>query len=418
MASIDTTRLSNDPLLHRIWEHMGRPARCRVVGGWIRDRLLDRPAGDLDLTIEGDARAAAEPARLLAAALGTRAHLLGTAPHRVWRIESPGLKIELWPMGALTHSEDMARRDFSCNALSLELPDGPLEDPVGGLPDLRAGRLRAISRANLEDDPVRLLRGPRFLAQLEGFDLDGQTRTWIGELAPRLAESPRERVGQELTAMLDASFPSLGINECLDLGLFEAAAPADCRVDERWVQAHLDALRILARSHYAGETPAPQIPDHQLSGSLPAARLAFLFRSWGIPTGGRIAPYSWPKADREIALRAARLLDTALTTVDESPADRRELAWRAGAAFPVLFALGSAIEPGKPGWRRWRRQWRRNPSAFTNPTPILTGSEIAGITGLKPGPELGAVAKRLLRAQVRGTIRTGSGARTWLQRTR
>jgi tRNA nucleotidyltransferase (CCA-adding enzyme) len=389
-----------------------------VVGGWIRDQLLDRPAGDLDLTIEGDAETASKPARRLAAALGIRAHLLGAAPHRVWRIESRELKIELWPMGALTYHEDMARRDFSCNALSLKLPDGPLEDPVGGLPDLRARRLRAISRANLEDDPVRLLRGPRFLAQLENFTFDPQTRLWIGALAPRVAKAPRERVGQELTAMLGARSASRGLRECLDLGLFEPAAPAGCRVDEGWVRVHLEALRILARSPNAGETPAPQRTDNETYRDSSAARLAFLFLSWGIPTGGRLAPYSWPKTDREIALRAARLLDAALATVDAPAADRRELAWRAGAAFPALVSLGSAIEPGKPSWRRWRRQWRHNPSAFTNPTPILTGSEIAEITGMEPGPELGAVAKRLLRAQVRGEIRTGSGARAWLQRTR
>jgi len=408
MVSIDLTCLSADSTLRRVWEHMGRPARCRVVGGWIRDRLLGRRAGDLDLTIEGDAESAAGPARRLAAALGARAHLLGTEPHRVWRIEAAEIKVEVWPMGALTHDDDMLRRDFSCNALSWKLPDGPLEDLVGGLGDLDAKRLRAISRANLEDDPVRLLRGPRFLAQIEGFVLENQTRTWIGELAHRLAEAPRERVGQELTSMLMATSPSRGLRECLDLGLFEPAAPAGATLDSAWLQTNLTALDHLCG---AGVPPAAR-----RSGII--AGLAFLFRAWGIPTGGELAPYSWPKVDRETALRTARMLEEALTTVEASPADRREFAWRAGAAFPALFTLGSAIQPDTIGWRRWRRQWHRNPQAMTNPRPLLSGDEVAEITGLEPGPQLGTVAHRLLRAQVRGEIRTRKGARRWLQRSR
>lgn len=411
MAPIDTDRLSGDPLLRRVWEQMGRPAGCRVVGGWIRDRLIGRPVGDLDLTIEGDEHSSAELAQQLAAALGTRAHLLGSAPHRVWRIDTPGLKVELWPVGALTHSEDMARRDFACNALSWELPDGPLEDLVGGLPDLEAGRLRAISRANLEDDPVRLLRGPRFLAQLEAFDLEDRTRSWIGELAPTLAGAPRERIGQELTALLRGPAASRGLRECVDLGLFEPAGPAGAALDPGWLHTNLTALDLLCG---AGVSPA----SHRSGVTADAARLAFLYRSWGIPTGGRLAPYSWPKSDRETALRAARLLDEALTTVESSPADRRELAWHAGAAFPALFSLARALAPHHHhGWRRWWRQWQRNFEKFLEPTPLLTGSEISRIAGVEPGPELGRIAQSLLRAQVRGTIRTVGGATSWITRS-
>lgn len=406
MVSIDPTRLSRDPMLRRVWKQMGEPVRCRVVGGWIRDRLLGRATGDLDLTIEGDAEDAAEPARRLASALGVRAHLLGTAPHRVWRMESSGLKVEIWPMGALGHREDMERRDFSINALSRELPDGPLEDLVGGLLDLEAGRLRALSRSNLEDDAVRLLRAPRFLAQLEGFELEGQTRTWISELAPHLATSPRERVGQELTTLLSAVSSSRGLGECINLGLFEPAAPTGAILDSGWLRTNLSALDRVCG---AGVPPAVRRTED-------TARLAFLFRVWGIPAASKLAPYAWPRNDRENALRAAGLLDEALTTVDASPADRRELAWRTGEAFPSLLALASAVEPLHSGWRRWRRQWQHDPAAITNPTPILSGDEIVRLTGVSPGPELGRLVNALAGAQVRREIRSRNGAIDFVQR--
>lgn len=421
----DPSVLARDPLLQRVWEQLGRPAGCRVTGGYVRDQLLGRPSNDLDLTIEATAEQAGRPARRLARALGVRAHLFGSAPHRIWRIETSTLKVELWPIGGLTADEDICRRDFGCNALSWKLPDGPLVDLVGGMDDLDRNRLRANSRANLESDPVRLLRAPRFLAQLPSFDLEDETRSWIRELGPSLGAAPRERIGQELLILLRGPAASRGIAECLRLGLLGPASPAADRIDVEWITAHLDAADRLAIRHHAGGTPAPQKGGRDCGAGVPpamttldagddAARLAFLLRGWGIPSRNALAPYAWPRSDREAALNAARDLDDALSTVDSPSADRREFAWRAGSAFPAVIALAAAVEPERAGWRRWWRQWSHNPAAFENPRPLLTGTEIATLKGIEPGPELGKIVNALLRAQVRGEIRTCGGAKRWL----
>ena len=402
--------LRDDPLLRRVWEQLGSPSGCCVTGGYVRDQLLGRPSNDLDLTIESTAERAGEPARRLAGALGVRAHLFGSVPHRIWRIETPALKIELWALGGMTADDDIRRRDFSCNALSWKLPDGPLVDLVGGMEDLARRRLRAISRANLESDPVRLLRAPRFLAQLPEFALDDQTRSWIEKLSPSLAAAPRERVGQELLTLLRGPMASLGLAQCLDLGLFFPAAPDSTSINETWLRPNLDAADALSIRGLAGVPPA----RGRSGNPADTARLAFLFRSWGLPTDRELALYAWPKVIRELALRAARLLDQAPTTLDAPPADRRELAWRAGAAFPALIAAAAALEPERAGWRRWWRQWRRDPAAFENPQPLLTGTEVAAIAGLEAGPELGEVVNALLTAQVRGEVRTPGGAKRWL----
>ena len=426
MKSANPSILRDDPLLRQVWEQLGRPSRCAITGGYVRDRLLQRPSGDLDLTIESTADDAGDPARRLARTLGVRAHLLGAAPHRIWRIETSSLKVELWPLGELSTEEDIHRRDFRCNALSWALPNGPLVDLVDGLNDLRRGRLRAISRDNLESDPVRLLRAPRFLAQLEDFELDDQTRSWIRELAPSLAKAPRERVGQELMTLLRGPTVSRGLAACLYLGLFGPVSPAADKTDEDWLTTNLDAADILAIRRHPGEVPAPQQAEHHCGAGVPpagrrfgkagdAARLSFLFRAWGIPTGGQLARYAWPQVDRENALRAARMLDEAPARVDAPPADRRELAWRAGEAFPTLIALAAAIDPNHNGWQRWLRQWQRDPDVFINPTPLLTGIEVATISGIEPGPNLGEIVRALLRAQVRGEIRSRGGALRWLK---
>ncbi len=217
-------------------------------------------------------------------------------------------------------------------------------------------RLRAISRANLESDPVRLLRAPRFLAQLPSFDLDDETRSWIREIGPSLQAAPSERVGQELLTLLRGPAASRGIAECVRLDLLGPASPAADRIDVEWITTHRAAADRLAIRHHAGGTPAPQKGSSHCGAGVPpagttigagndAARLAFLFRGWGIPTDRELAPYAWQRSDREAALTAARELDAALSTIDSPAADRREFAWRVGSAFPSVIALASAVDP-------------------------------------------------------------------------
>ncbi|MCW8986000.1 MAG: hypothetical protein OQK55_11700, partial [Thermoanaerobaculales bacterium] len=203
MPTVNPTALKNDLLLRGVWEGLGTP-ECHITGGYVRNCLLGCDSIDLDLVLPGDINTVAGPARRLAARLDTRAHVLGRDANRVWRIECPEIKIELWPLGDLSLDDDIGRRDFSCNAIFWRLPDGPLDDQIGGCEDLENGVIRAISRKNLEDDPVRLVRAPRFLAQLESFRLDPQTASWIAGLAPAVADAPRERIGQELLKLLAA----------------------------------------------------------------------------------------------------------------------------------------------------------------------------------------------------------------------
>ncbi len=130
--------LGSDPLLRKTWEELGRP-RCYLAGGYIRDHLLGRESRDFDFSMFGSADEVEEPARRFAGMHGMRAHLLGKPPRCVWRIDTADLKVELWPLGSLTVDDDILRRDFACNALVWQMPDGPLIDRVGGLEAIETG---------------------------------------------------------------------------------------------------------------------------------------------------------------------------------------------------------------------------------------------------------------------------------------
>ncbi len=407
-------RLARDPLLEFLADHLG-VAPCWVTGGYPRDRLLGRTTRDLDLVLPGDLGSTAPAARRLAKALGSRAHRLGRPPRSVWRIETSDLKVELWPLGDLTLEDDARRRDFTVNTLMWMLPHGPLSDPLGGRSDLEAGVLRAVARANLADDPVRLLRGPRFLARMEELRLEATTARWIAELAPRLAEAPRERVGQELLALVTAPGCARGLASLLELGLLGPAAPAAAVVDSARLASSLDAYERLAHPH---RHPVPAA----VAAGGDAATLVPLLLAWGRPRDDELAAYAWPRDVRLAAVRAAALVEAAGAALNAPVSARRELVHEAGEAFPALIAAAAALAPGdgaeRRRWRSWWHLWRERGDVLRDPALLLDADEVQALAGVGPGPELGRLLHELVRAQVRGAVRSRLGARRLIRALR
>ncbi|MCU0232545.1 MAG: hypothetical protein MUE90_00720 [Thermoanaerobaculales bacterium] len=406
MPRIDISVLERDLLLKGVWESLGAP-RCLVTGGYLRDRLLGRATTDLDLVMPGTADEVRGPAQRLAARLDASAHLLGRGENRVWRIDTSGLKVELWPLGTLDLERDIRRRDFSINALMWPLPAGPLDDRVGAVADLENGVLRAVARRNLVEDPVRLVRTARFLAQLPGLELEARTAGWVRSLAPRLRHAPRERLGQELLRLVTAAGAERGLRALLELGLLTRTSPSATSCDPAWLGTNAEAasrLRPTAHPHRAALG---------IAGDAPA--LTLLLRAWGSPHADAVAGYAWPRTVRHHAARAARMLDEALSVVDAAAAERRSFIHRAGASFPSVLAVAAALEPGR-SWARWWRLWRDRGRELVEPEPLLPGEEVGALLGIPPGPELGRAVDALTRAQVRGEVRTQEGAARWLRR--
>jgi tRNA nucleotidyltransferase/poly(A) polymerase len=406
MPRIKLSALSRDLLLRGVWEGLGTP-ECLVTGGYVRDRLLGRNTVDLDLVLPGTLENARGPARRLAARLDGSAHVLGRDDKRVWRIETPRLKVELWPLGDLDLERDIHRRDFSFNALMWRLPDGPLIDRVDGAADLRAGILRAIRKKNLQEDPVRLIRAARFLAQFPAFGIDGRTADWIRSLAPKVRRAPPERLGQELLKLVTLPNRRRGFEALLDLGILGRTVRPEAGFDGSWITANLDAVARLQPNAHPLRAALGEAGD--------SAALAALLRTWSSPHPDAVAHYAWPRMLRLHAANAARMLDSALTAVDGPAADRRALIHRAGSAFPAVIAFAAAVEPGH-NWNRWWRQWHKHGADLVDPAPLLAGEEIAALLGLPPGPALGRAVAALTEARVRDEVRTRRGAERWLQR--
>jgi len=261
----------------------GQQATLWLVGGVVRDLLLDQPIEhDLDLMVEGDAVAFA---RLLAADLeGTvsAAHLaFGTATVILKKVQVGSAvfplaldlartRVEQYPQPAALPvvqpagiDQDLRRRDFSINAmaLSVQTVDGHLApttllDPFGGRQDLAAGHMRVLHNASFDDDPTRILRGLRLAARL-GFHLEPHTQTLLATALARrrLEATSPDRIRTELCLALAEPQPE----EVLRLADAWSVTPHICvplhwtaTLATRCVRARAGETTSLHPLHYAG----------------------------------------------------------------------------------------------------------------------------------------------------------------------
>ena len=232
----------------------------RFVGGSVRDALLGRPIGDIDIATP------ASPERVidLLEKSGIKvvptglAHGTVTAvvPPRHFEITTLRRDVETYGRRARVAFDadwaaDAARRDFTINAIFLA-PDGRIDDPVGGLADLRARRVRFVGdpATRIAEDLLRLLRYYRFEARFGTGIGDPQARAACRTAAHLLPTLSRERIAQELIKLLDTPDPIAVLRRMQEDGVLAVVLPEAHRLDRlrRLIAIELgpDPLRRLA----------------------------------------------------------------------------------------------------------------------------------------------------------------------------
>ena len=223
-----------------------------IVGGFVRDLLLKRGTADIDIALEADAL---EIAPGLAVALGGKYIPLDEAS-RVGRVviasvEEPSAIVK-WQLDLSTIqdgiSEDLKRRDFTINAMAIdleqiiqlktstdELPsdEAPLAtqliDPYNGLNDLREGVVRTVSEKAFQSDALRLLRAVRLAAEL-GINISQETEAQIKRQAHLITDIAGERIREELLRLLAAPKTEQLLLYLDELGLLTALIPELARL--------------------------------------------------------------------------------------------------------------------------------------------------------------------------------------------
>ncbi|HWD09948.1 MAG TPA: CCA tRNA nucleotidyltransferase [Actinomycetota bacterium] len=231
-----------------------------LVGGWVRDALIGRPAPDLDFATPAPP---AETQKILTRWAGTRGggniwttgFEFGTvaAQKGAVRVEVTTFRTERYEEGSRNPTvvfaseleTDLSRRDFTINALAIALPEVQLIDPFGGLGDLAQRRIRTPLSPEISfgDDPLRMLRALRFASTLD-FRIEPEVLDAIAALHGRLAIVSAERIRDEFSKLLCGQAPSAALRLATEVGLADEFLPelGLMRLEQDPIHRHKDVF--------------------------------------------------------------------------------------------------------------------------------------------------------------------------------
>ncbi|WP_442878601.1 CCA tRNA nucleotidyltransferase [Brachybacterium sp. J153] len=440
-----------------------------LVGGPVRDAVLGRSSADLDFTTS------ARPEQTEAILrewthdgaiwdMGRDFGTLGGVRHGV-RVEITTYRTESYdPTSRKPQVEygdtlegDLSRRDFTVNAMAVRLPSLELVDPFDGLTDLSRTLLRTPvgPQQSFTDDPLRMMRAVRFVAQL-GFRIEDSTADAIEELAERITIVSAERVREELVKLMLGAHPRGGLELLTELGLAAHVLPElpalQLEIDEH--HHHKDVYEhTLTVLDQAIDLESPAGSGGPCEGPDLVLRLSALFHDIGKPATRRFEPggavsfrfhetvgakmtVQRMKAltfDKDTTKRVARLVELHLRFHGYADAPWTDSAVRryvtdAGDLLQHLHRLTRADVT-----TRNRRKARALSRAYDELEaridelaaqeeidrirPDLDGNEIMRLLDLPPGREVGEAYKHLLELRMEhgplGAERAEAELRTW-----
>lgn len=409
-------------------------AKTYLVGGAVRDALLGRPVGDIDTVVAGVAREQLEPwlesqgrvdlvGRVFGVyKFGSGNKVVDIALPRTERptADSAGgfrdFDAQVDPF--LPIDRDLARRDFTVNAMAFDLGSGDLVDPYGGQRDLDARAIRTVGnpRERFGEDLSRLLRALRFACQLN-FDIEPETWTALCSLVPDLNRMrantdgrsefvlPRETVGRELAKAFSAS-PARAARLCWESGALKVLLP------EVTAGIGSDADTFFA--------PLAQVTDLPVALALllrrvPGDGVRSLLSRVGLPS---IPVLDGTRLDAEEVGCLVRSLQhipapeqiLAMTAVE---IEERFMIPKHRYKFATLTAGGKLAEVAAAQQRI--AEIRRLCGAPEGQIPPLLGGTDILAAGVKEGPAIGEWLARVREEQLNGRVRTAEEARTWVK---
>ncbi|MGA9117832.1 MAG: HD domain-containing protein [Bacteroidota bacterium] len=448
MESRDDILVLDHPLLRDIGsvaDSMGIEAY--VVGGYVRDLLMARPVGDLDIVVVGDgilfARAVAE--RLGQDTLVTFERF-GTAmiPFRAGKVEFVGARKEEYQpetrkpdVSAGSLRDDLLRRDFTVNAMAASLNAGhygSLSDPLGGREDLRLQLLRTPLDPvkTFEDDPLRIMRAIRFVAQLQ-FHLDPAALEAMKAMKDRLSVVSQERMTDEFLKILRCPKPSTGLVLMFETGILDIVFPEIAQmagVDQRRDHHHKDVFlhTCTVVDNIAGTTDDLWLRFAALVHDIAKPRTKAYKEGTGWTFHGHeeVGARMMRKVFKKLRLpldhlayveKLVRFHLRPMVLVDDAVTDSavRRLVFETGNDIDDLMKLCRAdITSKNPALvQRYLRNYDlvmkkivevEEKDRLRNWQPPVRGEEIMRVCGLEPGKKVGVLKKAIEEAILDGRI--------------
>lgn len=417
--------------------------RLYLVGGVVRDLLEGKPLSDGDIDLTTDARP--EQIKIImsrgAEALWTQGERFGTIGARFggWDFEVTTHRAEAYRPDsrkpdvqfAEVVEADLSRRDFTVNAMAIELPEPRLIDPFEGAADLATRTLRTpLSPAeSFTDDPLRMLRAARFVAGYGLRPVDELVAA-VTELRERLAIVSPERIRDEFDKLMVVDDPSPGLWFLVDTGLIDEFFPEipAMRVEQDPIHRHKD---VLAHTIAVVAGVAPRKPDGSPNR---VTRLAALYHDLGKPKTRSIGPKGVSFHHHEVV--GARMTRERMKALRYSRADIEAVSqlvylhlrfhtygmgWTDAAVRRFVRDAGPLVDElieltrcdcttrnkrkaAELARRMDELEQRiaelRQREEMEAIRPDLNGAEVMELLGLKPGPEVGRALDHLLELRL------------------
>ena len=366
-------------------------AKIWVVGGAVRDAYLGVPVSDIDLTSDVPAE---QLGRSLAGELGgilTNVTRFGTAKLRLrgHSFDLATTRTETYPTPATLPEvafgaieQDLARRDFTVNAMAVSLgPDdfGEVLDPHGGHRDVDARLVRVLHSQSFRDDPTRAFRAVRYAVRL-GFHIERRTAAWIRRDAHYIDGLTAARIRHEIERMLDEPLGATMLAAAQRRGLLGIVNPA---LGAPEVMLSLQRARGAALKGLA------------LLGAL-------LYSLSSYDAGAVASRLALSKKQEAVALAAPRLRYSEPNIRQGSPSDIDALAGSAPAdALRAAAVVGSDVQA--------RRAIGRYLNRLAVAGAHLKGEDLLAL-GVPQGPAMGIVLRSLRAAELDGRVKNKTAA--------
>jgi len=393
-----------------------------IVGGFVRDLLLERHSLDFDLVVEGDAIALAEELKRIFGGRVTTHKRFGTAKWLIGDVrdivgerlgfgsESLGLPEFLDLISARTEfythptalptveqgsiKLDLHRRDFTINTLALRLDGshyGKLYDYWGGLNDLREKRIRVLHSLSFVDDPTRMLRAVRFEQRFQ-FIIESRTEELLVQAISLLDRISGDRIRHELDHMLDEDERVAMLNRLDELGLLASIHPA-----LRWDKEIEQRMLTIEKSPPPYYESLPLETGKEIS----MQKLAYILWMLGLPglqLAGVLRRLKHPRVQSEQIKAACKLWSDLSNLVNVYPSK----VVRRLEDVPLLAIYANCLATRDQRVQAtliaYLTRWRR-----INPT--INGYDLQR-RGLAPGPAYKRILGRLKDAWLDEKVRT------------
>jgi tRNA nucleotidyltransferase (CCA-adding enzyme) len=369
----------------------------------VRDGLLGRVRAELDLDIT-IAAGAVDVARRLAQEYRAGFVLLD-AERQIARVVFTGMTLDIAQQeGDIL--QDLARRDYTLNAIAYDIQAGVTIDPLNGTQDIHQRTIRMVCRENLADDPLRLLRAYRQGAQLD-FTIEPTTHQAIRELAPLLTQVAAERVLAELRYLLQTPYSSKWLAAVVADELLAGWLEVPVRADYRERLAQIDRAFELIEQHY----PALNREIHQpLRDTIPISRGAIakltVLLSSELPIAtAQLLRLTFSSAEIQVVTTAITYLPQLLQG-EMSLTDRYFWFQAVGNNFPllVILAIAAGIDIGQ--LTELIDSYLDPDSQVAHPTPLVNGRDLIQALQIAPSPQIGKLLTEIQLARISGQIVT------------